>query len=56
MYFRTDINKIEILTEPTKHFPISVNREMVDLGIVFKADTIIETINWFLKEKGGVQE
>ena len=41
MYFRTDINKIEILTEPTKHFPISVNREMVDLGIVFKADTII---------------
>jgi hypothetical protein len=50
-YFQKDKNEIVILEEATKT-PFAVSKQMINLGIVFKSSTIIETIEIFLREKG----
>jgi len=52
VFFQEDVNEIRIRSIPTLDLPVSVSRQMVDLGVVFKASTILETIEAFLKERG----
>lgn len=50
VYFRTQINNVEARTIPTSIIPVVENKEMIDLGIVFKSQTILDTIDIFLKQ------
>jgi len=44
VFYRNSINEIISIPIPTSNRNISIGQEMIDLGIVFKAITIIETI------------
>jgi hypothetical protein len=52
VFFQKDINEIRIRSVPMVDVPVAVSKQMIDLGIVFKASTIIETIEIFLRERG----
>jgi hypothetical protein len=55
-FCRFDKNEIRIVSIPTLNVPISLSKQMVDLGIVYKAITIQETIDFFLKEKEIIKD
>lgn len=44
VFFKNSVNEIVSMSIPTKTKDIVVGQEMIDLGIVFKADTIVELI------------
>jgi hypothetical protein len=44
VFYRNSINEIVSISIPTSNKNVSVGQEMIDLGIVFKAITITETI------------
>ncbi len=48
VFYREDLNKIQIMSQPTVDVPVAVSRQMIDIGIVFKASTIVETIESYL--------
>lgn len=50
--FREDTGRIEFREIPTRNIPIIRTRQMIDLGLVFKAETVLETIEAFLKAHG----
>jgi len=49
VFFRTQLNQIIAVPIPTQVQPMAQQQEMIDLGIVFKARTVVETIDAFLK-------
>jgi hypothetical protein len=49
VFFRTQFNQIVAVPIPTQVQPMVKHQEMIDLGIVFKARTVLETIEAFLK-------
>jgi len=51
VFFRTSLNQIVAVPVPTQTLPMVEQQEMVDLGIVFKARTVVETVAAFLKGK-----
>jgi hypothetical protein len=51
VFYRVDLNKIGIISESTIGIPVAESKQMIDLGIVFKSSTIIETIEKFLQER-----
>jgi len=51
VYFRTHLNQIVAVPIPTHVQPMAQQQEMIDLGIVFKARTVVETIEAFLKAR-----
>lgn len=50
VFIRQDINKLEIITIPTKDISIIKTSQMIDLGIVFKSQCLIEVIEECLKK------
>lgn len=52
VFFQQDVNEIRIRSVPTVDVPVAVSRQMIDLGVVFKASTIVEAIEIFLRERG----
>ena len=50
VFFRTHMNQIIPVPIPTQVQPMAQQQEMIDLGIVFKARTVVETIEAFLKK------
>lgn len=48
VFFRTHLNQIIPVPIPTQVQPMAEQQEMIDLGIVFKARTVVETIGAFL--------
>lgn len=48
VFFRTHLNEIIPVPIPTQVRPMAQQQEMIDLGIVFKARTVVETIEAFL--------
>jgi Trypsin-like peptidase domain len=48
VYFRTQLNQIIAVPIPTQTQPMTMQEEMLDLGVVFKARTVVETIEAFL--------
>lgn len=49
VFFRTHLNQIVPVPIPTQVQPMAQQQEMIDLGIVFKARTVVETIDAILK-------
>lgn len=49
VFYRTQFNEIVAVPIPTAVQPMAKQQEMIDLGIVFKARTVVETIEAFLK-------
>lgn len=49
VYQRTSHNRIISVPIPTQHIPVAEQNEMLDLGVVFKARTIMETIEYAIK-------
>lgn len=49
VFFRTHLNQIVPVPIPTQVQPMAQQQEMIDLGIVFKARTVVETIEAFLR-------
>jgi len=57
VFYRTHLNQIVPVPIPTQVRPMVEQQEMIDLGIVFKARTVVETVEAFLKANGlGVTE
>jgi hypothetical protein len=52
VYFRQDLNEIKKIAQPAIDRSVAISKQMIDLGIVFKASTVTETIESFLTEKG----
>lgn len=52
VFFRTELNKIVPVPVPTQAQPMAQQREMIDLGLVFKSRTVVETIEDFIKTRG----
>lgn len=55
VFFQQDVNEIRILSVPTVGVPMAVSRQMIDLGVVFKASTIVAAMEAFLRQKGLLQ-
>ncbi len=49
VYFRTEMNQVIPMPIPTNSVPAVAQHEMLDLGVVFKARTVVETIDSVLK-------
>lgn len=52
VYFRQDVNEIRMVTQPAVDRPVAISQQMIDLGVVFKADTVVETVKSFLSQNG----
>jgi len=52
VFFQKDVNEIRVRSIPTVDMPVAISKQMIDLGIVFKASTIVEAIRIFLRERG----
>lgn len=51
VFYRTQLNQIVAIPIPTQVQPMAQQQEMLDLGIVFKARTVVETIEAFMEAK-----
>jgi len=51
--FRENSNKVEMLPEPVLDVPGTISREMIDLGVVFKASTIVEAVRNLIRQEEG---
>ncbi len=49
VFYRTHLNQIIPVPIPTQVQPMAQQQEMIDLGIVFKARTVVEAIEAFLR-------
>jgi hypothetical protein len=56
VFFQQEKNEIRIISAPSVDTPIALSKQMIDLGIVFKASTIVETIELFLKDRGVLKD
>jgi hypothetical protein len=52
VFFREDLNQIALVPETAATKPVALAREMIDLGIVFKAHTVVESIETLLRKRG----
>lgn len=52
VFFREDLNRITLVPEAPANWPAAVAHEMIDLGVVFKAHTVIEAIEALLRQRG----
>lgn len=52
VFYRTQLNQIIAVPIPTQVRPMVQHQEMIDLGIVFKARTVVETIEAYLVASG----
>ncbi len=52
VFVRTQLSRIISVPIPTHFEPMAVQHEMIDLGIVFKPQTVVETIESFMLSKG----
>ena len=48
VFYRTGLGKIIAVPIPTQVQPMAEQREMIDLGIVFKARTVLEAVEAYL--------
>lgn len=49
VFYRTQLNEIVTRAIPTATAPVAVQQEMIDLGVVFKARTVVEAANHWLE-------
>ncbi len=53
VYHRNELNEIVTIPIPTDTKPVAVGKEMIDLGIVFKAENVTETIEQLVDNHDG---
>ncbi len=53
VFYKNDLNEIVAVPIPTENKPMAKSKEMIDLGIVFKAEAVIEVVEKFVNEKGS---
>ncbi len=53
--YRNEDGIIEFVEAPTSHVPVVKTKEMIDLGVVYKARTILETLEHGLRQFGQFQ-
>lgn len=51
VFYRTQLNEIVSVPIPTQIAPMAQQQEMIDLGIVIKARTVVESIEAFLRTR-----
>lgn len=51
VFFRRQLSQSVAVPIPTYAQPMAEQQEMIDLGIVFKARSVVETVEAFLKAK-----
>lgn len=54
VFFRTHLNEIIAVPIPTQAKPMAQQQEMIDLGVVFKAHTVVEAVTAFLAQQPQV--
>ena len=54
VFFRTQLNYIVSVPIPTQVRPMAEQQEMIDLGIVVKARTVVETVEALLKARKAI--
>jgi hypothetical protein len=54
VFFRQDYNEIQLIPAPTANVAVAVGQQMIDLGVVFKAETVVETIVSLLRARGAI--
>ena len=52
VYYREDDGSLKFEEIPTAVKPVIKTKEMIDLGIVYKSRTVVETIDHLLREYG----
>lgn len=52
VFFRTQLNQIIAVPIPTQTQPMAQQQEMIDLGIVFRSETVVQAIQAFVNQKG----
>lgn len=52
VYFRQDVNHITLVAAPSTGTPVAIAKEMIDLGVVFKAETVLECIEDWMRARG----
>lgn len=52
VFYEWQENELRLKETPTAHVPTLISRQMIDLGIVFKADTVLEAVKAYLNSKG----
>jgi len=52
VFFKQEVNEIQRVSQPAAARPVAISKQMIDLGIVFKASSIVETIEDFLRSIG----
>ena len=53
VFFRTELNELVSVPIPTATKPMALVKEMLDLGVVLKAETVVETAEAFVKKIGS---
>jgi Trypsin-like peptidase domain len=51
VFYRTHLNQIVTVPIPTQVQSMAQQQEMIDLGVVFKAGTVVETVEAFLRAR-----
>ena len=52
VFSRTQLNQIIAVPIPTQTQPMAQQQEMIDLGIVFRSETVVQAIQAFVNQKG----
>jgi hypothetical protein len=52
VYQQHDLNEIILVPNAAIDVPMALSKQMIDLGVVFKAATIVETIDHYFSERG----
>jgi hypothetical protein len=55
-YFNPELNEITTIPAPTADKSVAISKQMINLGIVFKSSTIIETVELFLRGIGELKK
>lgn len=51
VFYREDTGRIEMMAVPTAAVPVAVFQQMINLGVVFKARTILEVVEIFISNQ-----
>lgn len=54
VHLREQLGQLRLVTIPTAQVPVVTSEEMLDLGVVFKARTVIETVEVLLRKTGDL--
>lgn len=55
VHFRAVVNEVQLVEPAAQKVPVTITKEMLNLGIVFKASTIVETIEALLKRSNPLR-